>query len=101
MANEPAPQNDSDKGESDAPKSKAQKRKVQGSRTGQVFMTTVVATSFVSVGIWIAQTFFKIDVPAHLAPSLAVIVIWLADFGKVIAYAIGGIFILLFKLIFE
>jgi hypothetical protein len=62
-------------------------------------MTTGVASAFVSVGLWIAEDFFNLNIPAHLAPPLALIVIYLANVGRVIGVAILAIWAVISALV--
>ena len=77
------PQNYSD-GDTDD----AQKPKQARSRATNVVMGMAAASAFVSVGAWIAQDFYHVNVPAHLTPALATLVLWLANIGRTIALAI-------------
>jgi uncharacterized membrane protein len=61
-------------------------------------MTSAVASAFVSVGLWIAEDFFHVTIPAHLAPPLATIVVYLAAVGRVIGIAIIGFLTFLWNL---
>jgi hypothetical protein len=80
--------------ETESKVAKSKEKKNGGRRApsvGGVVMTFAVASAFVSVGIWIAQDFFGVKVPAQLAAPLATILVWIVGIGRAIAIAIAAI----------
>jgi hypothetical protein len=67
---------------------------------GNVVMTSAIASAFVSVGLWIAEDFFHLNIPAHLAPPLATILVLIAGVARVLVLGIVGLVIFLWNTIF-
>lgn len=78
--------------------SEAKPAKKKRTTTGNVVMSSAVAGALVSVGVWIAQDFFDVKVPAQMAAPLATVVLWLATIGRVIALGIAAIVITVWEL---
>jgi hypothetical protein len=71
----------------------------RASQTGNLVMTSAIASAFVSVGLWIAEDFYHLNIPAHLAPPLATIVVFLAGVGRIVAVGIVGLVVAFFNAI--
>jgi hypothetical protein len=66
------------------------KRIIQASYNRSIVMTSAVVGAFLSVGLWIAEDIYHVNIPAYLAPPLATIMVFLVGVSRIAVIAIIG-----------